>query len=277
VVKGVVFDRNGLMFDLERPMQDVHVHFLHGHGGGYTLEFLENFMTNAQSAGLAEIYLLEHTHQFREFAKVYEPVRAYNEYQQAWITSKMNGSIEQYLAFIAKVKANRYPVKVRFGLEVCYIPEKESLLADILDQYSFDFLTGSVHWIDGWGFDHKSEFWQGKDVNKAYRRYYQIMGELVESGLFDGLAHPDSIKCFGYYPSFDLTAAYEELAMLLCKHGMYAEQSGGLALNYGFPELGLNRKLLTVLQANGVMIKTASDAHRVQDVGRNIPELMTLL
>jgi len=28
---------------------------------------------------------------------------------------------------------------------------------------------------------------------------------------------------------------------------MYTEQSGGLALNYGFPELGLNRAMLMVL------------------------------
>jgi histidinol-phosphatase (PHP family) len=185
----------------------------------------------------------------------------------------MDGSIERYLAFIDSVKGKSCPIKVKFGLEVCFIPETEDQLAGILDEYDFDFLTGSVHWIGGWGFDHKKEFWQGVDVQKAYRHYYDIMNELIESGLFTGLGHPDSIKCFGFYPGFDLQDAYSELAMLLKKHGMYAENSGGLRLNYSFPELGLNSKLLQALKENDVALLPASDAHQWSDTGRNIREL----
>jgi hypothetical protein len=56
-------------------MVDAHVHFLHGNGCGYTEEFFKLFIGAAQSAELTEIYLLEHTHQFYEFEKVYKPVR----------------------------------------------------------------------------------------------------------------------------------------------------------------------------------------------------------
>ena len=257
-------------------MRDVHVHFLHGHGGGYTQEFFDGFITNAQRMGLEEIYLLEHTHQFMEFEKVYAPVKAYNEYQQDWIRRKMDGSIESYLRFVETAKRNTYPVSVKFGLEVCYIPETADELAEILGKYNFDFLTGSVHWIDGWGFDHpaQKETWYSMDVNRAYRRYYEIMCELCESGLFTGLAHPDSIKCFGYTPICDMTTSYNELATLLNKHGMYAENSGGLRLNYDSAlELGLNKLLLNILKQNGVAIYTASDAHKQSDVGVNIREL----
>ena len=79
---------------------------------------------------------------------------AYSDYQREWIKRKMNGSIESYIRFIETVRRNTYPVNVRFGLEVCYIPETADILAGILREYNFDFLTGSVHWIDGWGFDH---------------------------------------------------------------------------------------------------------------------------
>lgn len=261
-------------------MRDVHVHFLHGYGGGYTKEFFEGFITAAERTGLDEIYLLEHTHQFSEFEKVYATIKAYNELQRDWVTRKMDGSIESYLNFIETVKNNKYPVKAKFGLEVCYIPETADILADKLKEYNFDFLTGSVHWIDGWGFDHskQKEIWETVDVNKAYRRYYDIMFELVESGLFTGLAHPDSIKCFGYLSTCDMTESYNTLAMLLCKHGMYAENSGGLRLNYGPDlELGLNRQLLDVFKQNGVTLYTASDAHRQSYVGANIRELEKML
>lgn len=89
------------------------------------------------------------------------------------------------------------------------------------------------------------------------------MFQLCDSGLFNGLAHPDSIKCFGYKPDIDLTEYYNKLAVLLNKNGMYAENSGGLQLNYSHDiELGLNPQLLSVLRKNNVQIETASDAHK---------------
>lgn len=261
-------------------MRDVHIHFLHGNPIGYNLEFFEGFIKVAQEAGLDEIYLLEHTDHFTEFERVYEPIKSYNEFQRNWITKRMNGSIEAYLNFINKVKDNRYPVKVRFGLEVCYIPETADILQDVLKNYEFDFLTGSVHWIDGWGFDHpgQAELWKSKNIEEVYKRYYEIIFQLCESGLFSGLAHPDSIKCFGYKPDIDLTGYYEKLAVLLNKHSMYAENSGGLRLNYSPNiELGLNSQLLSILRKNNVQIETASDAHKQIDVGANILELENML
>ena len=104
------------------------------------------------------------------------------------------------------------------------------------------------------------------------------MFQLCESGLFNGLAHPDSIKCFGYKPDIDLTEYYNKLAVLLNKYHMYAENSGGLRLNYSPEiELGLNSQLLSVLRKNNVQIETASDAHKQIDVGANIAELENML
>ena len=261
-------------------IRDVHIHFLHGHGGGYTQEFFEGFITAAESAGLDEIYLLEHTHQFTEFQSVYAPIVAYNEYQCDWIKQKMYGSIERYLDFIETVRYASYPVSVKFGLEVCYIPETADILSNVLGQYKFDFLTGSVHWIDGWGFDHpkQKELWNNKNINEVYAKYYHIMFDLCESGLFTGLAHPDSIKCFGHAPDIDITDMYNVLSALLNKHSMYTENSGGLTLNYSNDlELGLNHKILSVLKENNVSIFTASDAHKQNDVGANIPELEDMI
>jgi histidinol-phosphatase (PHP family) len=261
-------------------MRDVHVHLLHGDDSGYTFELLNGFIANAREAGLNEIYLLEHTFQFIEFEKVYAPVKAYNEYQRNWLFRRMNGSIEPYLNFIKSVRQTEFPIDVKFGLEVCYIPESENILEGILGEYNFDFLTGGVHWINGWGFDHpaQKELWKSVNVNDIYKSYYRIMCDLCQSGLFTGLAHPDSIKCFDYIPDIDLTDLYNELSMLINKQGMYVENSGGLKLNYSANlELGLNKKLLSVFKDNDVSILTASDAHKQSDVGTNISELEKML
>ena len=136
---------------------------------------------------------------------------------------------------------------------------------------------GSIHWVEGFGFDHKAEFWEGKDPEALYRSYYALMLQMVKTGLFSGVAHPDSIKCFHHYPTGDFSAVYRELADELNRYGMYAEQSGGLALNYGFEERGMNRTMLDIFRSRNVAIRFASDAHRPEDVGANIAEMQAAL
>jgi len=115
-------------------------------------------------------------------------------------------------------------------------------------------------------------------VDAVYRRYYEIMLELCDSGLFGGVAHPDSIKCFGRLPREDMAERYAALANALNRNGMYAENSGGLRLNYGADcELGLNRDLLRALKGSGVMLRTASDAHRPSDTGAHVRELQAMI
>ncbi|MCL2217923.1 MAG: PHP domain-containing protein [Defluviitaleaceae bacterium] len=260
-------------------MHDVHIHFLHGSECGYSREFFDGYVKKAVEMGLEEIYLLEHAHHFREFEGVYAPCIEFNSAQRKWLTADLRGSVEDYLTFIESVTWE-LTIKVKFGLEVCYIPETSGKLANILGQYNFDFLTGGVHSIDGWLFDDpgQRELWRGVDVNKTYLRYYEILPELCESCLFGGLAHPDSIKCFGYRPTCDLTGQYQKLSDALNKNNMYTENNGGLKLRYNPDlELGLNPQLLAVLQQNNVDIRTASDAHQLSHVGAYIRELGAML
>ena len=58
---------------------------------------------------------------------------------------------------------------------------------------------------------------------------------------------------------------------------MYAEQSGGLTLNYRFEELGMNKTLLNVFINKNVDIRFASDAHKPEDVGANILEMQAIV
>lgn len=155
--------------------------------------------------------------------------------------------------------------------------ERETRAA--LSGFNWDFLTGAVHWIDGWGFDHKEtrDKWLSVDGDAVSRRYYEIMIHLAESRLFTCLAHPDSIKCFGYSPKSDFSAVYNKLATALNAGGMEAEISCGLNLNYGLEEIGPCKPLLAALRANNVKLVTASDAHSPQDAGRFIAQAAAML
>ncbi len=258
-------------------MIDCHIHL---ERGPYTIKWLNKFIETAANRGINEIYLLEHSHRFIEFIPMYEPICTYSEYQREWFkrNNDRNLSIKRYIDFIQEAKQIPYPINVKFGLEVCYFEDYEQLIKDVVGCYPFDFITGSVHWVDGFGFDHKKELWSKIDVDITYKRYFEIMQKLIESNLFTGVAHPDSIKVFGHKPSYELRDTYKKIADLLCKYNMYAEQSGGLYLNYGKDcELGMNRVMLKVLLDKGVKILTASDAHSPNDVGANISELHNII
>jgi len=251
-------------------VKDVHIHI---ERGPYTKEWVDKFVNQAVEMGLDEIYLLEHSHRFQEFSPMYSEIRRYSEYQNSWYEGRSGLSIKQFISLIDEMRQYEFPVKIKWGLEICYFPEYENLTSDILSSFPFDFATGSVHWVNGFGFDHKAEFWNGIEIELLYKQYYELMLALANSGLFTGLAHPDSIKCFDFFPTGDLTSNYILLADALNKHHMYAEQSGGLALNYGYPEMGMNKTMLNIFKSKNVKIQFASDAHKPEDVGKNILEM----
>lgn len=251
-------------------MIDTHIHI---EKGNYTVEWINEFIHVALDRGLTEIYLLEHSHRFKEFKDIYKGIIQYNDYQKNWLDRKMKLSLDDYKNFILDIRRLEFPIKIKFGLEVCYVEGMEQITKNVLDNFQWDFITGSVHWIDGWGFDHKKEHWVGIDVDKAYKRYYEITENLIKSQLFNIVAHPDSIKCFGYNPSFDLVETYSKIADLLNKYNVSAEQNSGLYYRYEHGDLGMNKTMYYIFKSKNVHICTASDAHKPEDIGKCIKEL----
>lgn len=255
-------------------MVDCHVHI---ERGPYDLDWLKKFVIQGQRKGLSEIYILEHTHRFREFLPLYFPMSQYNSYQFHWIKQKGQLSVYDYIQLIEVARKQHYPLTVKFGLEVCYEETMEKFIEKIKYTYNWDFLTGAVHWIDGFAYDHKREFWIGKDINFLYQRYYNLILKAIKSDLFTTLAHPDAIKCFNFYPDTDLEDTYHMIAQQLNTHNMYAEESTGLHNNYSHRELGLNFEMRKIFKDNNVAILTGSDAHTPEDVGKEIINLMKIM
>ena len=145
--------------------------------------------------------------------------------------------------------------------------------------YSFDFLVGSIHFIDGWAFSHLKQRWDKNDydMDELYEKYYALMLSLINSRLFSGLAHLQSLQCYGAYPQKDFKHIYLQLARALCSNNMYIEESSGLAINYDDKRLGMNADMLESMVKCNVPILTASDAHSPQNVGLYIKEMNYLI
>lgn len=256
-------------------MVDGHIHI---ERGPYTLEWLNQFVSKAVETELDEIRLLEHNFIFEEFAPMYDSVRRYSEYVDAWFRrSAGKHRLADYLELIHQGRNREFPIKVKFGLEVCYFKEFEGFISELTKGKGFDFLLGSVHFVDDFAFDHKAEHWAGLDVDRVYHRYFEDSVSLAKSGLFDGIGHPDSIKLFGHKPSYPLSDCYGSLAEELSKSNMYADQNSGAYRRC--PEtasLGMEEELLEILKKNHVEIITSSDAHCLEDVGYKIKELKAI-
>lgn len=253
-------------------MTDGHIHI---ERGPYTLEWINCFVNKAVEMQLDEIRILEHCYRFKEFVPMYASVCAYSEYVDTWFHRQAGVlTLEDYLTLIKRVRSESFPVKIKFGLEICYFKEFEDFTSELIKDKGFDFLLGSIHFVDDFAFDHKAEHWTGVDIDRIYRRYFEDSVSLAKSRIFDGIGHPDAIKLFGHKPSYPLTGYYESLAKELSKSGMYADQNSGAARRCpDTTSLGMDAELLRILKKYNVQIIASSDAHCPEDVGYKIAEL----
>ena len=154
-----------------RKMIDGHIHI---ERGDYTLDWINQFVSKAVEMNIDEIRLLEHCYRFEEFLPMYDSVCAYSEYVDAWFHRKAGvHKLTNYLELIERVRSEQFPVEIKFGLEICYFKEFESFISELTEGKGFDFLLGSIHFVDDFAFDHKAEHWVGIDVDKIYRRYFE--------------------------------------------------------------------------------------------------------
>ena len=250
-------------------MKDLHIHIERGE---YTLDWIEQFIRKAEQMKLDEICLLEHTIRFREFHPVFKEAREYNSYQRKWVDEKLMSahSFDEFKELAEKVRGRDYPVKVSFGLEVCYFEQHLDEIRSLVSDGFFDYLLGSVHWIDNWTFNQRKYQWIGRDVNAIYRRYFELEESLAQCGIFDIIAHPDLITCHGFYPDYDLKDSYKRLCEKLKSNGVALEMNTSKGL-------GVNSEFFEIAKKVGVSFTTGSDAHCVEDVGRRISEVSQLV
>jgi len=144
----------------------------------------------------------------------------------------------------------------------------------ILAPYPWDYLLGSVHFIDGLGVDgEEPRMLDVLGVEESWRLYFETLAAAARSGLFDSLSHPDLVKIFGERPaSFD----YRPVVAAIADSGVAVEVStAGLHKPVG--ELYPHPEFLQACRAAGVPATLASDAHSPDLVGRDFDKALELL
>ncbi len=249
-------------------MLDYHNHL---EKGDLSLPYLEQFGRQARRRGVTELGISEHSYMFKESRPLYErELRSISGElsvrQRNWLEGKaFRWQLEDYFDLLHSARVEG--VQLRIGLEVDYFPGAESLTAELLGDWPWDYVIGSVHWIDGWIFDLWPETWEGRDIQKVWTRYFQVAEKAVRSGLFDILGHPDSIKIFGRQSPSPVTEDASRLVDALVETGVAAELNTAFRYRGHSSDFCPAPEFLQLLARRRARITLGSDAHSPDETG----------
>ncbi|MDD5372423.1 MAG: histidinol-phosphatase [Sulfurimonas sp.] len=225
---------------------DLHNHTkLCNHAEGEIFEYIEK----AIECGIKYFGFSEHAPMnFDEKYRIsFEQMR---EYEDAVLNAK-----EKY----------KEKIEIFLGYEVDYLRgymDERVLNADV------DYLIGSVHFIEEWGFDNP-EFIGGyadQDIDEIWQKYFSAIEEMAQSKLFDIAAHLDLIKIFKFMPSIEVAEIAKDALLAIKKADMSIEINvAGFRKPIGeaYPSLDL----LKAAKKLDIPITFASDAHKPEQVG----------
>ncbi|MBP3722246.1 MAG: histidinol-phosphatase [Selenomonadaceae bacterium] len=252
---------------------DYHMHFEYG---DYDENWVKGFFDAAKARGVEELGITEHSHTFPEFEELYYEDLILDDsfigkFQKSWLKkNKFKHIIKDYFDFMAKLK-EKYPVKI--GIEVCNFQNQDKV-KKILENYDFDYVIGSVHFLDGWAYDSseiKSE-WDRRDLRDIYEIYTKEVENLAASGLYDVLGHPFNIRLFKYIPSFDVTPYLKRVAKALKNANMTADINTGTLYRYPIAEISPYPDFMKIAKEENLTVMTSSDAHKPEDAGNYIDD-----
>jgi histidinol-phosphatase (PHP family) len=174
--------------------------------------------------------------------------------------------MDEYREMVLNAKAKyEKSIDVLFGYEVDYLP---GYMDDRILNADVDYLIGSVHFIDKWGFDNP-EFigrYEHEDINHIWREYFKLIEELANSGHFDIVGHLDLIKVFKFLPTEPISDIAAPAMEAIKKADMAIELN---VAGYRKPigEAYPSRELLEMAYELDIPITFGSDAHKPEQVG----------
>jgi histidinol-phosphatase (PHP family) len=227
----------------------------------HDMHSVEPFVEAARVAGVDEIGFTEHAYYFTQLRTLWSV-----PYQ----VERCVYDLDAYVDAVLQARERGLPVKL--GLELDYVAGREDETRALLSSYPWDYLLGSVHFVDGLGIDGAPRLSDEVGVEEMWRRYFETLGRAARSRLFDSLSHPDLAKVFGDRIDFD----YADISDAIAESGVAVEVStAGLRKPVG--ELYPHPDFLAACRERGVAVTTGSDAHVPSLVGCDFDRSRELL
>jgi histidinol-phosphatase (PHP family) len=180
----------GGIFTMSQKIKfDLHTHHNRcGHAEGN----IEDYIKAAIQNDLQVIGISDHTPFF------------YSEEDQLYPGIAMPKSgFPNYIEEVQSLKEKyKGKIQVLLGVESDFFPKHINVYRQILNKYPFDYIIGSVHYVQDISIFKKGR-WEGLTSEQQVQvkeDYYHIIEQSVHSNLFQIIAHMDAMK--GFYPAF---------------------------------------------------------------------------
>ena len=253
-------------------LTDYHVHLRPDDPGTeaeryFTQGNAERYREVATERGVTELGVSEHVHRF---------TAALDVWQHPFWRANAVDDLDRYVGFV------RDETDLKLGIEADYIKGREDRMANLLDSHEWDYVIGSVHFVDDYAIDidDETDIWRHETTaERVWRRYFEALAASALCGLFDIIAHPDLVKIWGSgrpMPEKDLRFFYEPAVEAMLDAGVAMEVStAGLRKPVG--EIYPARAYLEMAVDAGIPLALSSDAHRPDDLAHGYDQAVELL
>jgi histidinol-phosphatase (PHP family) len=244
---------------------DLHTHHDRcGHATGKIRDYIEAAIQN----GLQVIGISDHSPHF------------YKDEEHAYPGIAMAKSeFSHYVSEVLQLKEiYKDKIEVLLGVESDFFTDHKDLYRNIYRSYPFDYIIGSVHYVNGVNIFNKSR-WDGLtelDCLREKEMYYDLIQQSACSGMFDVLGHIDAMK--GFFPQFSNipTDVVDQTLKVIAKAQVAIEiNTSGKNKDCGgwYPA----NEILERACYYGVKVTFGSDSHTPDRVGDEWDQVKTYL
>ncbi len=169
-------------------------------------------------------------------------------------------------------------IRVYDAVEMSYVPDEEADIRRFLDEADFEYAVGAVHFAGDHDYTSSSAFADADErtVQAAVDAYYDRLLALIESELFDVVAHIDLPERLDVCRGKTTRAHYRAVAEALADAPTVPEINAGRvrrSLGRVHPDPGV----FDAFVERDVSVVLGSDSHRPAEVRRRIPLLRDCL
>lgn len=165
-------------------------------------------------------------------------------------------------------------IKILLGYEVDYL---KGHIDERVIKAEVDYMIGSVHFLDEWGFDNPKfiDEYKNRNIDDIWQEYFDNIQAMAKTGYFNIIGHLDLIKIFNFMPKKDIRLIASNAFKAIKKSNMVIELNVA-GLRKPCKEIYPSPLLLEVAYELDIPITFSSDAHAIGQIGFKYDEVKKL-